>query len=382
MRFRATATIQSPLAVSARRATGNDLATQAFLPGTTVRGAAAAVFLETAQADAPDFRALFLEETVRFGDLRKEGAFPWPRSARRCKEYETHRLRDVLLGWGAKALGERIEIQKKCNDGSSKAPCPSKIAVPDGYGVFDAEKRQYEGVDVGMRRVAHIAMDPDLLRPRSGEFHTSRVIHSHQIFEGFFHAESRGEDALRRFFERERTLCVGRGRSRGQGRIALSLSPEPAETAAEMAAKISALNETAGRFATLSDRIVFTCTLLSAAILLDDWLLPKLELDVVDFGVQGLESFAPIAKMTRSVDIAGWHAKAQLPKNGARALAPGSCFLFARPLNVVEDRAMATQRLAEILVHLQERGLGERREEGFGEASFCLPFHYEKAEGA
>jgi len=381
MRFRAIATIESPVAVSARRATGNDLATQPFLPGSTVRGALAAAYLESGTAGDSDFQAMFLRELVRFSDLCKGGAVPWPLSARQCQERDDHPVLDVLLGRAARQFDTDLPIEHECQQMVAGNLCRAKVGLPNGFFSYNAATKQYENVEVGTRRVAHAAVDPDLLRTRGGEFHSSRVIHAGQTFEGFVQASGGGEAALQRFIGEGRTLYVGRGGSRGQGRIVLSLTPEVGDAVQQVAGRIEALNRVAAeRFAALQDKIVFTCTLASATILLDEWLLSKPALEATDIAPE-LEPYKPIA-MTRPTDIAGWHAKARLPKADAGALAAGSCFLFHRDAAPGEDRAAAYQSLAQVLVRAGEQGLGERWQEGFGEASFCLPFHYERAEGA
>ena len=60
MRYRVVATLESPMALSVRRATGFSIETQVYLPGTTWRGAIAESYLnsggkpESAQAGGPD----------------------------------------------------------------------------------------------------------------------------------------------------------------------------------------------------------------------------------------------------------------------------------------------------------------------------------------
>src|SRR5437763_16077413 len=79
--YDAEVTLQSPVTLTLRRATGNDVETLDYIPGTVLRGALAAAYLETGAVDLP-FRSLFLEGRVRFGSLRVDGADVWPLSAR------------------------------------------------------------------------------------------------------------------------------------------------------------------------------------------------------------------------------------------------------------------------------------------------------------
>jgi hypothetical protein len=72
--------------------------------------------------------------------------------------------------------------------------------------------------------------------------------------------------------------------------------------------------------------------------------------------------------------VGGWHARASLPKPEMDVIAAGAAFLFARKI-ALADREAEIQRLALLLADCR-KGVGERWEEGFGEASFCDPFHY------
>jgi hypothetical protein len=81
MKFRVSLKTESVLSISKSRATGNDLETLRHIPGGVWRGAVAAALIREkrlggqAHEDA-DFRALFLDKSVRFGDLRIEGDSP------------------------------------------------------------------------------------------------------------------------------------------------------------------------------------------------------------------------------------------------------------------------------------------------------------------
>ena len=77
----------APLALSLRRATGNDLETLTHISGSTLRGALAYAWLGAhgRPADPPaDFKKLFLSGEVRFGGLQLDGALSAPLSARAC----------------------------------------------------------------------------------------------------------------------------------------------------------------------------------------------------------------------------------------------------------------------------------------------------------
>src|ERR1035441_1016824 len=125
MRYRVYAEAEMPAAISVRRATGNDLDTQRFIPGTVIRGALAAAYLEESGGPNAGFAALFLNRMVRYGDLRIGDARPWPLSTRQCSSHpDEHPKIDNLLREGAgrgspRGCGERF--------------CGSKFEPPKGY---------------------------------------------------------------------------------------------------------------------------------------------------------------------------------------------------------------------------------------------------------
>lgn len=372
MTWRASAYLETPLAISRQRATGNDLLTLEFIPGTTVRGALARLYLQTGAAEDPQFVTLFLAEKVRFGDLRIDGCHPWPLSARRCAQHPEHPVTDLLLRYGAQQEGT-ANIRRECS------VCEAKLQQPQDYCRFNSDLNKYESCEVAVRRVAHVAIDPELLRSRSGQFHSARVLTRNQKFEGRIWADSESSRVLEDFVGSSRNLWVGRGRSRGQGRVAFSIDPDDGASAEGLEQRIRSLNQVAAQaFPIFRNHILFSCTLHSAAILLDEWLLSRHALGPTDIAEE-LADYTLLNSFTYQVDIAGWNAgpKAQLPKPEVRALAAGSSFLFIRAS--AGDDEKEYRRLAQILAKIEDEGLGERREEGFGEVRFCLSFHYQGA---
>ncbi len=90
MRLEVRLELESPLSILRQRGMGNQLGSLRFVPGRAWRGALAAEVMRERNLDAMSahgdgvFKGLFLDRKVRFGDLRPEGAFPWPLSAREC----------------------------------------------------------------------------------------------------------------------------------------------------------------------------------------------------------------------------------------------------------------------------------------------------------
>lgn len=81
-------------------------------------------------------------------------------------------------------------------------------------------------------------------------------------------------------------------------------------------------------------------------------------------------SLYPIFWITRPTLVGGWSTAWGLPKPVALAASPGSSYVFLwqeewGPLDIRE------------LERIEEEGVGERTDEGFGEVMICHPFHLE-----
>jgi CRISPR-associated protein Csx10 len=360
-----------PLCISIRRAVGNELSSLQYVPGTALRGALAEEYLAANErrADA-GFETLFLNGRIRFGDLRIDGADPWPLSARVCREVESHAPRDLLLAAAPEA--PHRQIKPVCPQ------CDAKRVYPGGYFKLHAgSPPEYQTVMVESRRAAHVQILPELLRAQEGQFHTARVLERGQDFEGAIWADDAAGAALLAFAGPERILYLGRGRTRGQGRVRLRLSNARPRTVREIQEALGSVQAAAARV--LPGKAVFICTLLSRSILYDRWLLARPVMETADIDPQ-LGNYTMTTHFNRLGEVAGWHANAQLPKTGALAVEAGSSFLFVSN-DDFPDLAAEHRRVAPLLQAAEERGIGERRAEGFGEVRFCHPFHSDRAEG-
>jgi len=374
VKLRVRALLETPAAISLRRATGNELDTNRYIPGSVFRGALAAAFLRGGgTADAAEFKKVFLDKPVRFGDLRIGGASPWPLSARACQENYEHPVIDLLLRRDARLLRECQE-----NDLSSGLRCGAKMELPNGFYLDSRKDNQieprYQKEPVKTRRLAHSEIDPRYLKVRPRQFHSSQVIEANQYFEGFVQADEERCDLLRRMIEdtsKNHPAYIGRGRSRGQGRIRLEVVSEEALGLDEMTEAVRRFSEVAEANG-WQDKVVFSCTLLSPTIVLDRWLMPRYSLQAGDIG-NSLGGYECQPAFNRTVEVSGWHAAAGLPKPETTAIAAGSVLLFVAEAG--GDKREEYSRLARILLAAEGNGIGERTEEGFGEVAFCDKFH-------
>ena len=334
-----TARTLSPLAMSIRRATGNDLDSLTYIPGSTVRGALAYAWLDANGQPAgtpPRFKEIFLSGNTRFGSLCIGGASPAPASARRCSRApEDHLLVDHLLQRAARA-----PVGEQCACGAKRQRVP-------GYLLSDRQDGFVEKT-VQTRRIAHTAIDPRLLRAANQQFHTARVITEDQTFLGAIHADDSVATELEDLIRNNAELYFGRGRTRGQGfvRMTVTARNSPVEVTAQ---QLQDFNAAVGaRFPKLRDRFLFSCTFHSMTIMLDEWL------------------------MSRSSP-----ESADLDPAECWAIAAGSSYLFA---SAGAASNVDANELAAALSRAMRSGIGERTMEGFGEVVFCHAFHTENAE--
>jgi CRISPR-associated protein Csx10 len=372
MRYAIRLETKSPLAISTGRATGNQVQSLAHIPGTVWRGAAAAAYIRqhALNGDAhrnEGFTTLFLKGLVRFGDLRIEGAQPWPLSARICKlNSDVHDPVDLLLAAGLKLAGEAVKLPLECKE------CEQKLKRPEGH--YRAASDRPATETPRTRLTAHTAISNATLTVRHEQFFTTETIEHGQFFRGSLTVEPEAETALREWLgESKLPLILGRGGTRGQGRASVEIEAED-ETgqAEELERRLWEFNDAWGR----PDEIAFSCTLQSACLVHDQWLCsrPFLEPgDIAEAAGEALDDYQPLARFSRLDALSGWHAAAALPKGDEAAISPGASFLFVRKARN-GDREPEIKRLA-VLLWKAGQGIGERWEEGLGEAVFCDPFH-------
>ena len=192
-----------------------------------------------------------------------------------------------------------------------------------------------------------------------------------QTFTAQWSVADEARAALERLVPDEGVLLrLGKAKSRQGGEVRLRL------TKIELSEKsrtdrIDTLQAAAQKLGgRLAGKKVVSITLLSPAIVVDEFLRSRSWIEPEDVGLSG--DWAPAAWFSELVCISGWHAAARMPRSEDWAMAAGSCFLFA---------GTGTQDLAEWMGELEENGIGERRDQGFGEVRCCDEFHARQAEG-
>ena len=372
MRLFIQATTRAPTALTVRRGTGNNLDTLDWIPGTALRGALAAWYARNVGEAGDDrFRRLFVDGGVRYGCLRPAGSDFWPLSARLCKsEPEEHPVADRLL-----ALAAGKGMAEHCGH----LNCDAKYEVAGGFTL--KRKRESGGVthvkhELKARRITHSAIDPQLLKTRSGQLFSMRCLEVGEAFEGTVQLDDGDKTELAGIWKESEKLVLrlGAARSRGQGEVELRWFDQKADTAAIQRRLDALQKQAAGIGGRLAGKSVLAVTLQAPAVVRDEYLLSRLWLEAADLGLD--PGWELMGWFSRTWTISGWHAAAAVPRTESAAIAPGSCFLFGR-----DTAAVSLPDLAKWAAWIEEHGVGERRIEGMGEVRVCQAIHAEHAEG-
>ena len=120
----------------------------------------------------------------------------------------------------------------------------------------------------------------------------------------------------------------------------------------------------------LSQGLYFTVNLNSHTILTDRFLRPTAELELPFENIPSNE-IQTILKVARSQTIRGWNSAWGMPKADDIAVSMGSVYLFKYTGNNLD-------LLDKELTRLISKGIGLRKEEGFGKISICDDLHTKK----
>lgn len=415
MELRLLATPEEPLHLADRLSAGNYSATLEYAPGTALRGAFAAAYLThpDLQQQAIErlravgwsfddyFRWLFLSGLVRFRNLYpKSDKASWviPLSARSCKRYggfaydderplrETHAVYDVLLG--------EPEVFRCPADykGHSKCDAPMEpFHAPQRrfYESSDASAQSGRMVRTARRVLTRTAIENATEMVRQGALYSLESIEEggggHYALAGSINADAPVELApqhqqallalLREHVEKELSVIfIGAARTRGLGRLRLVLEGDPLMLPS-IEERFDELQKAWSKaHPEMPNEPVFTLTLNSDAVVMDELWRYCSVLD--ERAIKREYPSAPECKLqhpcfTGTRVVAGWNSAHRLPKEDEMAIVKGAAFLYTTEAD--------TKDLLSWLAQVEERGIGERRNEGFGQLIACHPFHREVA---
>ncbi len=391
--YRINGTLHAPMMIKEDRqsSTSGGLS---WLPGSTLRGALAARYFRTGGlAGDKEFRSLFLNNPIFFPNLFPlgSGANPvsriLPLTAGSCKrnpgfksqKKERHGVSDLLaLKWIQRQFPGR-DVSISC----LFQGCDNDMKGFSGFWNGDTVSPCHHSPAMSYQR--HTGIDRVTGTIANRIFYITQAVDDYQKdtdapseFEAFFQQRLSGD----LYLEEEQVslleplisenIFVGADRTSGMGEIELALSEADDLSGLDLAAwdsafmkrvkAVSAHALTEKEIEANRSGLLFSVKLESDAILVDEFLRPTSELEL------GFDQVKYVMKVAGAKVVRGWNAAWGLPKQDEQAVAMGSVYLFCYEGNDLEE-------LERFLVDLKVKGIGLRREEGFGRISVCEPLH-------
>ena len=407
---------QGPLMVGDASGVGSYEETVEYIPGSVVRGALAARFLEQCAQPAhksdhaacpdrdtcPFWQVFGVSEPPRFSHCyaaQRPRSYPFPATARTCKRYPglpnsdddvpRHGVFDTLINQFVfdlltdpqfphreilqpalkKDIAHLREIYaphcSECKKGVGPA---SGVYLVEGKSIrFARQPAIRRATHVGINRARGVAEDSLLF--------TQETVHPEDdvVFWGEVVADEETWPTIKAELEGAHT--IGRGRSRGLGSVEIFI--QSVVDASDLEKRVEDLNyeiksvlrqaheadsrvqaEFSGRF--------FSLTLRAPAIL-GQGRMPATRLEPSDIGVP--EAVKRMRSWARASVVGGWNAAARLPHCTRLAVQAGAVYLFYAPSEAEE------KELVQQLEALEIEGIGAWRERGFGQVTVCAPFH-------
>lgn len=382
--------------------------TLSYVPGSTLLGGLAAAHAILAR-DEDEFAVFFTDEVSSFGnlypasfaeddakveleDLQDEMApvYPIPATARTCKRFggfkfdqtepdePHHGAHDSLIAWAIFALSDEthlsaLEAQKNCplcEEPMDRFTGFYRRSGPQAIGKANTEHglRTRTGID---RKTGTV---------KQGVLYSREVLRAGSRFWGTLTVPDAQKEAFYDFVEEAnatKLLRIGNSRTRGFGRIVLRLEkPEQDDTVEDLSKRIEAFSAELRRQAQAVDvaaaHAAYVPLTLTSDIILFDRLLrcqTTISPSYLD-EVWGLGGATLLYQNSSVRRIMGWNDLWRLPKPDDVAIAKGSVFLFGfeEPLNGDQ---------LQVLLTMQNKGIGARRREGFGRLAVASPFHWE-----
>ncbi len=370
---------RSPLHLGQVKPAFNFLATREVLPGSVVRGALADFLIQTGRTSA-------IKELVKdlriswFSPTPSEFLWPYhlPATALQCKTAggfasqrpRGHGVMDSLIPAVAyvelERLGATFPVPFRIICGSDG--CHSRMDRIIGWYV---KEQVYRKVEVSKGSQTKVALSR---RWRASEMEMLYSVTALQptILVG----QVRGDDEVfKLLIEACETSGLGGLTSRGYGRVEakeIFFELEPIrERVTEFNRVLAQVWEEVCSIVWQSDVPTrppgwyFSIDLASPAILRDEYGRPTLRLDLDLHG----SAHVPIMFASAPVFESGWSTAWGLPKEVRLAANLGSTYVFR-----VETE---NEELYEALETLERVGVGDRRDEGYGDVLVCHPFHRE-----
>lgn len=376
----------TPLAFAERRPNDQFRASLPYVPGGVIFGALGKQLADQGKFDPLLFRALRCHNAY---PAHKDDAWvhPLPLTALRPKDDDHAPLTDSLV---ARVCWERQQPAALVYAPSDKEGRPWAAA---GGGFYTSIGDRLALRKVSRRVLTRVAINRQRRTAEDGLLYSPLVLNEVRTYKD----TAKGERTLTETrFLGTLTLPAGAdqlltalsaidalgGRtSTGLGGVEIVPQATTPEDGTTVQARIATLSERfreqAKRYKQLGgeewmvgEPSIFTVNLLSDAILLDQGWLPTQQLSAAELRqAAGLEAELTLLRaFTVTKTVAGWHTTWQQPKPAHLAIGMGSVFIFQASAPLSNDDCAK-------LAALQQHGIGERRQEGYGQIRICDEFH-------
>ncbi len=388
-------TLESPILTGGRKPSGQAVEAVNYIRGGLIRGAIAKTWLADLESNEPDadFEQLFLNEDAGIFRNCTPGTKVLPATATGCKDFSgfladrKHGIFDTLF--------ERI-VSEKANwmyqPNCPNPDCGGRVESQGGFyeAATDSYKEKYLNTRL-LTRVAinrhrkvaedellyHLtAIDPvfvEIEKVNSQEKIKSEKV----ILRGSARIPSDLVNKVTQTLQ-QKVKRLGGGSSRGLGKVCIAVDKQ--QVSDTLSKRIKVFNEGLQAvwksYADLPNTEIdpfestyFTINLQSDAILTaeDGWQRSMVLTAPMLKQMTGCETEVTLIRSFASYDyVGGWNAAWRLPKETELVTKMGSVFMFHTP-NI--DSWMSA------LQTLENNGIGNRREEGFGQILICDPFH-------
>jgi len=399
--FEIAVRLLSPICLAASVPAGNLTRTLDYIPGSTIRGALATLYLESGKPADTKFEQLFLSGDVTYGNLYLNGAAPAPLSARSCKHEPGflhgdagHGVVDWLLPSFTEIWGRRAQqaVTTPQHEGCARVYRSNKCNAPmERFASFYAPlTSKRESVETyKLRRVlTRSAIDDHLQTVEQGLLYSLEVLDptalGSAVFRGTVTCASPAVVAIAQrevldptFEQQAMRLFIGTARSRGLGEIETVGSQTLLTPFAPLSERLRALNQRLRDWGVNDGRMYFSLTLHADAIIQDEYFHFHSTIPTSILAWEAGFSQATAKRLrldgcfTATRTVSGWNAVLRVPKNAVTAIKMGAAFLYS-------IEGLTNQELQDVidkLTQVEAYGLGARRTEGFGRVVVCDPFH-------
>lgn len=412
MKARLIVSSESPLNFRVSRSTAS-FKTLKYIPGPALLGAFAAAHRKT-RNDTDEFTRFFLSGEIYFGNLypanfadefsntdlqdNEQPIRPIPNTARSCKRFsgfrfkadvgsqERHGVMDSLIDWGLFALSGQTKIEtlnthRKCAYADKHGKCEELLDVFSGFYRRGADITEIGKPEAKTRLLTRTGISRETGTVQEGILYNREVLNEGQSFWGIMHFTDESLcDDFYDFAERvakRGMLRIGNNLTRGLGKLGIPQIQEfSTDDMASFKERVDAFN---GKFHTeaqahcvdLPHQFYFPITLQSDAIISDSQLRYQTALDGNYLhSVWNLSDVTFVYQNASQRRIIGWNALFGLPKAAEWAISMGSVFLFGYD-GTTDDCFYQS------LYDIEQKGIGKRRLEGFGEITVSDAFHGE-----